>query len=390
MTVDDHRISNDQALRPNAAGRCLRGLSKHRDRHQQRGEANADRHVSGDEVRAISSVARYADARDQTRLRLTAVHCLFRNDSIRGPSVKRSVARPTLTVLILLSTSVDAQISSRKPTIAAPPTRSVPSATLPMATCPVGSDTTYDARIMLPSTLRGARSVVVTICLGRGRRLAGITGFDATLTFPSTLATYDSASSPLAVNRVVDATGPGIVHFSASLSSAVPSGPILAVRLHLSRPGFIPPLGLSFSRLTTTKGTSALDRLWIQGRAPVRIEARRPGSNIRVSRAIVDSTPRLISLDRQTIPLSRLAAGEVVTLTILGDYFDRTSNVVTFGPMSIPNVPSRNGTSITIGIPASYEAAGGAPPISLGAGVYQITVTTSHGRSNALQFRIMP
>lgn len=84
-------------------------------------------------------------------------------------------------------------------------------------------------------------------------------------------------------------------------------------------------------------------------------------------------------------------AGEAypIDLTIFGSGFDAASNVVTFGSISIPDVPStHDGTRITLAVPKTVPATGEVPPFVLMPGTYPVTVTTSRGTSEPVSFRL--
>ena len=282
---------------------------------------------------------------------------------------------------MLASGSASGQIRSRQPVVGAND--------MTPASCPAPRDTVYDATIVLPSIARNARTAVVTICLNAATTRPGISSYAGRLTFPPGVIAFDSASPTLGGVRTASLAGPGVLRFAGSHPSGFSSGAILAVRLRLLRQGFLSPLGLTLADLRTLDGRSAMPHLWVQGRAPFRVEARRPGGGVRIARPLADSTPRLSSLDRVTVGSSQLSSGQVVTLTIFGSNFDHAGNIVMFGPVTIAGLAS-NGSTIKFAVPAEFEAQRGAPPMAMIPNEYQITVKTSHGTSNALHFRIIP
>jgi hypothetical protein len=75
-------------------------------------------------------------------------------------------------------------------------------------------------------------------------------------------------------------------------------------------------------------------------------------------------------------------------VTINGTGFMRTGNVVEFGPVKIPDVASPDGARIIFAVPKLISSRGEAPPAVLTAGEYSVTVTTSLGRSNSLNFTL--
>ena len=95
------------------------------------------------------------------------------------------------------------------------------------------------------------------------------------------------------------------------------------------------------------------------------------------------------SIDRID-PTSGLAGEDYpIDLTIYGSGFAETDNVVRFGVVTIPNLPSMNaGTQITIAVPKIVESSGEVPPLVLQPGEYPITVTTAHGTSELVMFRL--
>jgi hypothetical protein len=74
--------------------------------------------------------------------------------------------------------------------------------------------------------------------------------------------------------------------------------------------------------------------------------------------------------------------------TIRGTGFLPAGNVVEFGPVKIPDLPSAGGVRITFYIPKLVPGGGEVPPMVLTEGDYRVTVTTSSGMSNALIFRL--
>jgi hypothetical protein len=83
-------------------------------------------------------------------------------------------------------------------------------------------------------------------------------------------------------------------------------------------------------------------------------------------------------------------AGEAypVQATIRGTGFLPAGNVVEFGPVKIPDLPSAGGVRITFYVPKLVPGRGEVPPLVLTEGDYRVTVTTSSGTSNALMFRL--
>ena len=72
--------------------------------------------------------------------------------------------------------------------------------------------------------------------------------------------------------------------------------------------------------------------------------------------------------------------------TIRGTGFMPTGNVVEFGPVTISDVPSTDGTQITFAIPKLVASGGEVSPFVLQPGEYRVTVRTGAVTSNALIF----
>ncbi len=76
-----------------------------------------------------------------------------------------------------------------------------------------------------------------------------------------------------------------------------------------------------------------------------------------------------------------------IEVTVHGLRFASTDNVVTFGNVAIPNLPSSDGgTRITFFVPKETQSRGEVPPFVLQPGEYPVTVTTPNGVSNAAVF----
>ena len=75
-------------------------------------------------------------------------------------------------------------------------------------------------------------------------------------------------------------------------------------------------------------------------------------------------------------------------VTIRGTGFMPTGNVVRFGPVTIPNVSSPDGSRIMFYAPKAMPSRGEVPPAALTPGDYPVAVTNSAGTSNALSFRL--
>jgi hypothetical protein len=91
--------------------------------------------------------------------------------------------------------------------------------------------------------------------------------------------------------------------------------------------------------------------------------------------------PELIEITPASGP-----AGEAYPLraTIRGTGFMPAGNVVEFGPLKIPDLPSADGVRITFQVPKLLPSRSEVPPMVLTAGDYRVTVSTPAGTSNAL------
>ena len=76
--------------------------------------------------------------------------------------------------------------------------------------------------------------------------------------------------------------------------------------------------------------------------------------------------------------------------TIRGAGFMSIGNIVEFGPVKLPDVPSPDARQITFAIPKIIPRRGEVPPIVLPPGEYRVTVNTISGTSNALIFILTP
>jgi hypothetical protein len=95
--------------------------------------------------------------------------------------------------------------------------------------------------------------------------------------------------------------------------------------------------------------------------------------------------PHLISLAPASGP-----AGPAYPLrvTIDGTGFMPTGNVVEFGPVRIADVVSPDGARIIFAVPKLLSSRSEVPPAILTPGEYPVTVTTSSGKSNSLNFTL--
>jgi hypothetical protein len=71
-----------------------------------------------------------------------------------------------------------------------------------------------------------------------------------------------------------------------------------------------------------------------------------------------------------------------VQVVIEGRGFVATGNMVTFGDVEVPDLPSSDdGKRITFWVPKEVPSTGEVPPMVLEAGDYPVTVTTPSGTS---------
>jgi hypothetical protein len=79
-----------------------------------------------------------------------------------------------------------------------------------------------------------------------------------------------------------------------------------------------------------------------------------------------------------------------IEITIEGTGFSDSSNVVTFGAVTIRDVPSRESrTRIVMNVPKEMPSAGEVPPAPLLPGPYELRITTITGTSNVITFRLI-
>lgn len=112
--------------------------------------------------------------------------------------------------------------------------------------------------------------------------------------------------------------------------------------------------------------------------------------------SLIGAAPKQVSLAQarppeliDIVPASG-PAGEAypIRATIRGAGFLPAGNLVEFGPVKIPDLPSTGGVRISFSVPKVAPSGGEVPPMVLTEGDYAVTVTTSAGTSNALTFRL--
>src|SRR5258706_15997910 len=112
--------------------------------------------------------------------------------------------------------------------------------------------------------------------------------------------------------------------------------------------------------------------------------------------SLTAATPQQVSLAQAQPPTlidivpGSGPAGKAYPLeaTIRGTGFLPTGNVVEFGPVKIPDLPSAGGVRITFSVPKLVSSGGEVPPMVLPGGDYRVTGTTPAGPSNGLMFRL--
>ncbi len=105
-------------------------------------------------------------------------------------------------------------------------------------------------------------------------------------------------------------------------------------------------------------------------------------------RAGVDAPPRLEQLQPDS---THLAPGHVVMVRVIGSGFHATDNTVWVGSTALRGVASSDdGHRITFAVPDAMDSRGEAAPSATVAGRYPVLVETAVGRSNVLQFTVLP
>lgn len=77
-----------------------------------------------------------------------------------------------------------------------------------------------------------------------------------------------------------------------------------------------------------------------------------------------------------------------IAATLRGRGFAATGNTVTFGPVTMPDLPSADGASISFMVPKAMQSRSEVPPLILPANEYWVTVSTSAGTSNWVTFTL--
>jgi hypothetical protein len=88
--------------------------------------------------------------------------------------------------------------------------------------------------------------------------------------------------------------------------------------------------------------------------------------------------------------LGPAGAAYPVRVTLRGTGFLEAGNVVRFGPVTIPGLPSPDGSQITFDIPKVAPSRGEVPPIDLSAGDYELLAPASVVTDTELIFKLTP
>jgi hypothetical protein len=110
---------------------------------------------------------------------------------------------------------------------------------------------------------------------------------------------------------------------------------------------------------------------------------------LRVEKTVTTSPPVIESARPDSVVMPY---GGVVEVTLSGSGFipgKPGKNTVHFNGMAMPQVPATSdGRQIVFAIPETITRGGGAPPSTLAAGSYTVSVETTSGRSNAVTIRV--
>lgn len=119
--------------------------------------------------------------------------------------------------------------------------------------------------------------------------------------------------------------------------------------------------------------------------APVQQQPKK----VSVEKTVTTSLPVIESARPDSVVLPY---GGVVEVTLSGSGFvpgKPGKNTVHFNGMAMPQVPATSdGRQIVFAIPQTIIRGGGAPPSTLAAGSYTVSVETTSGRSNAVKIRV--
>jgi hypothetical protein len=117
--------------------------------------------------------------------------------------------------------------------------------------------------------------------------------------------------------------------------------------------------------------------------------AQQQPKEVRAEKTVTTNPPIIESASPDSVVMPY---GGVVEVTLSGSGFvpgKPGKNTVHFNGMAMPQVPATSdGRQIVFAIPETLTRAGGAPPSTLAAGSYTVSVETTSGRSNAVTIRV--
>lgn len=211
-----------------------------------------------------------------------------------------------------------------------------------------------------------ARDTVMTarLCLSASAKQS-IASMSGRLTLDTTFAKLASVMRAAGSPFVANADSAGNILIAGASGSGVRAGTVLTLRARLARPGVLPRIDVTITELNAHGGSSLVTRATVRGLEP-RCVGRQP--------AVFEVLPPAASAD----------PGEPLDLRITGCGFDAAHNTIRVGDITLRDIRStERGTRIRVVVPKEYRATGEAPPMSMGAGTYEVTVDNGRGRSNA-------
>jgi hypothetical protein len=192
-----------------------------------------------------------------------------------------------------------------------------------------------------------------------------IASLSGRITLDTAFAKLTSMTRPANSPFIANADSGGHVMIAGASASGVRAGTVLTLHAHLVRAGVIPRIDLVITELNARDGSSLVTRATTRGLAPTCVGTRT---------AVFEVLPPAASADR----------GEPLDLRITGCGFDASRNTIRVGDVTVRNIRStEHGTRIRVIVPKEYRQRGEAPPMSMGAGTYEVSVDNGRGRSNA-------
>jgi hypothetical protein len=262
---------------------------------------------------------------------------------------------------------------------------------LPLLAALLLGPATGDGRVGCPAGAPGAAIVVspevetqdtlvtVRICLATptGRRIGSYHG---ELAFAANDARVLRVERPNEGMRVENASAPGKVSFAGAVPNGLGSGVLLTVRLRPTTSTGPLVTRLRIMELNDPNGGSLLDEVRVDSAAATGIAD--VSAATACSRRRSTAPPVLRQLEPTTATIS---TGEPVIVTVRGCGFSATDNTVMVGPARLTDVPSFDrGTRLRFAVPQTASGSGEVAPMTMPLGPVQVTVSNSHGRSNAL------